>query len=49
MGLTPATAYTPRIAGKVHSIQYIKDGTLPYTNGVGLHHHHGSYWRKSVD
>jgi hypothetical protein len=29
-----ATAYTPHISGKVHSIQYIKDGTTPYTNGV---------------
>src|SRR4051812_31030044 len=35
-GAGAATAYTPRIAGKVHSIQYIKDGVAPYTNGVGF-------------
>jgi hypothetical protein len=29
-----ATAYTPPISGKIHSIQYVKDGTTPYTNGV---------------
>jgi hypothetical protein len=30
-----ATAYSPRIAGKIHSIQYVKDGGAnPFTNGV---------------
>jgi hypothetical protein len=27
-------AYTPRIDGKIHSIQYVKDGTIPYAAGV---------------
>lgn len=31
-----ATAYSPRLAGKIHSIQYVKDGTNPYSNGVGV-------------
>lgn len=30
-----ATAYTPRVAGKIHSVHYIKDGGAnPFTNGV---------------
>lgn len=29
-----ATAFSPRISGKVHSVQYVKDGTTPYTDGV---------------
>jgi hypothetical protein len=31
-----ATAYSPRLSGKVHSIQYVKDGVNGYTNGVGF-------------
>ncbi|MBB3591721.1 hypothetical protein FHX08_002065 [Rhizobium sp. BK529] len=29
-----ATAYSPRLAGKIHSIQYVKDGANAYTDGV---------------
>lgn len=29
-----AVAYTPRLAGKVHSIRYAKAGTNSYTDGV---------------
>lgn len=30
-----ATAYSPRgINGVIHQIEYVKDGTTPYTNGV---------------
>ncbi|UEM09023.1 hypothetical protein J4G43_030255 [Bradyrhizobium barranii subsp. barranii] len=29
-----ATAYSPRIAGEIHSIQYVKDGSNGYANGV---------------
>jgi len=29
-----ATAYTPRIAGKLHSIQYVKDGSNGFADGV---------------
>jgi hypothetical protein len=29
-----AIGYSPRIAGKIHSVQYIKDGTTAYTDGV---------------
>lgn len=30
-----ATAYTPRVSGKIHSIQYVKDGGAnPFANGV---------------
>lgn len=29
-----ATAYTPRIAGKIHSVHYVKDGSNGYSNGV---------------
>jgi hypothetical protein len=25
-----AVAFSPRIAGKIHSIQYVKDGANPY-------------------
>jgi len=32
-----ATAYSPRIlGGKVHSIQYVKDGSNGFSNGVGF-------------
>lgn len=29
-----ATAFTPRIAGKIHQIEYVKDGSNAYANGV---------------
>jgi hypothetical protein len=29
-----ATAYTPRISGKIHQIEYVKDGVNGYANGV---------------
>lgn len=29
-----ATAYTPRLTGKVHQIEYVKDGSNGYANGV---------------
>lgn len=29
-----ATAYTPRIAGEIHQIEYVKDGANAYTDGV---------------
>lgn len=29
-----ATAYTPRVAGQLHQIEYVKDGTNPFANGV---------------
>lgn len=29
-----ATAFSPRIAGKIHSVQYVKDGTNAFTDGV---------------
>jgi glutamine cyclotransferase len=29
-----ATAYTPRINGKIHQIEYVKDGSNAYTDGV---------------
>jgi hypothetical protein len=29
-----AVAYTPRVSGKVHQIEYVKDGSNGYTNGV---------------
>jgi hypothetical protein len=29
-----ATAFSPRIAGKIHSIRYVKPGSNPYTDGV---------------
>lgn len=28
------TAYSPRIAGEVHQIEYVKDGSNGYTDGV---------------
>lgn len=28
------TAYSPRVSGKIHQIEYVKDGTNPYANGV---------------
>lgn len=33
-GSGAATVYSPRIAGKIHSVQYVKDGTTPFSNGV---------------
>lgn len=33
-GSGAATAYSPRLAGKIQSIQYIKDGANAYTDGV---------------
>lgn len=29
-----ATAYSPRIAGKIHQIEYVKPGATSYTDGV---------------
>jgi hypothetical protein len=29
-----ATAFTPRVSGKVHSVQYVKPGAGSYTDGV---------------
>jgi hypothetical protein len=29
-----ATAYSPRVAGKIHSVQYVKDGANGFANGV---------------
>lgn len=29
-----ATVYTPRLAGKIHSIRYVKPGAASYTDGV---------------
>lgn len=29
-----ATAYSPRLSGKVHQIEYVKDGANAYANGV---------------
>lgn len=29
-----ATAYSPRISGKIHQIEYVKDDTNGYANGV---------------
>jgi hypothetical protein len=29
-----ATFYTPRLSGEVHQIEYAKDGTNPFANGV---------------
>lgn len=29
-----ATAYTPRVSGKIHQIEYVKDGSNAYTDGV---------------
>ena len=31
-----AVALSPRIAGKIHSIQYVKDATNAYTDGVDI-------------
>lgn len=28
------TAYTPRVSGKIHQIEYVKDGAAPYDAGV---------------
>lgn len=29
-----AVGYSPRLAGKIHSINYVKDGTTPFAAGV---------------
>lgn len=29
-----AVAFSPRIAGEIHSVQYVKDGSNGYVNGV---------------
>lgn len=29
-----ATVYSPRVAGKIHSVQYVKDGTTGFSDGV---------------
>jgi hypothetical protein len=31
-----ATAYTPRVAGKIHSVHYVKDGSNGFADGVDL-------------
>lgn len=31
-----ATAYSPRLAGKLHSVTYVPDGTNPYPNTVDM-------------
>lgn len=31
-----ATAYSPRLSGKAWSVTYLKDGTNPFANGVGI-------------
>lgn len=31
-----ATAFSPKVSGKVHSIHYLKDGTVGFSNGVGF-------------
>lgn len=28
------TAYSPRLSGKIHSVHYVKDGVVGYTDGV---------------
>lgn len=33
-GSGDATAYSPRVAGKVHSVSYVKPGAASYTDGV---------------
>jgi len=33
-GSGSAVAYSPRIAGEIHSIQYVKDGSNGYATGV---------------
>jgi hypothetical protein len=30
------TAYSPRVAGKLHSVHYVPDGTNPYPNTVDM-------------
>ncbi|PXA98090.1 hypothetical protein DMC47_10425 [Nostoc sp. 3335mG] len=30
------TAYSPRVSGKVHQIEYVKDGANGYANGVDV-------------
>lgn len=29
-----ATAYSPRVSGEIHQIEYVKDGSNAYTDGV---------------
>lgn len=33
-GSSVGTFYTPWLSGRIESIQYVKDGTTPYTDGV---------------
>lgn len=33
-GSQVGTFYTPYLSGYIESVQYVKDGTTPYTNGV---------------
>lgn len=33
-GSQVGTHYTPFLSGYIESVQYVKDGTTPYTNGV---------------
>lgn len=31
-----ATGYTPVVTGRIHAIHYVKDGTIPFTDGVDV-------------
>lgn len=33
-GTATATAYSPYLSGYIESIEYVKDGTIPYADGV---------------
>lgn len=33
-GSQVGTSYTPYVSGYIESVQYVKDGTAPYTDGV---------------
>lgn len=33
-GTATATAYSPWLSGFIESIEYVKDGTIPYSDGV---------------
>lgn len=35
-GTATATAYSPYLSGYIESIEYVKDGTAPYSDGVDL-------------
>ena len=35
-GTATATAYSPYLSGFIESIEYVKDGTIPYSDGVDL-------------